>query len=43
VQVQIKGLLNQQPYSSGATHAITTPGVKALLQVSRKSYMGWMA
>jgi hypothetical protein len=43
VQVQIKGLLNQQPYGSSAVHAITTPAVKALLQVRRKSYMGWMA
>jgi len=30
VQVQIKRLLQQQAYGSGAAHAITTPRVKAL-------------
>jgi hypothetical protein len=43
VQVQIKRLLQQQPYSSSAAHAITAPGVKALLQVSGEAYMGWIA
>jgi hypothetical protein len=43
VQVQIKRLLQQQPYSSSAAHAITTPGVKALQLIWREAYMGWMA
>jgi len=43
VQVQIKRLLQQQPYGSGTAHAITTPEVKALLQVGGETYMGWMA
>jgi hypothetical protein len=43
VQVQIKRLLQQQTYSSGAAHAITTPAVKALQLIWCKSYMGWMA
>jgi hypothetical protein len=41
--VQIKRLLQQKPYGSSAAHAITTPKVKALLQVSGEAYMGWMA
>jgi hypothetical protein len=43
VQVQIKRLLQQQTYSSGAAHAITTPAVKALQLIWRETYMGWMA
>jgi hypothetical protein len=43
VQVQIKRLLQQQPYSSSAAHAITTPRIKALQLIWCQSYMGWMA
>jgi hypothetical protein len=43
VQVQIKRLLQQKSYSSGAAHAITTPAVKALQLIWREAYMGWMA
>jgi hypothetical protein len=43
VQVQIKRLLQQQPYCGSAAHAITTPGVKALQLIWRETYMGWMA
>jgi len=40
--VQIKRLLQQQPYGGGAVHAITTPGIKALQLIWRKAYMGWI-
>jgi hypothetical protein len=43
VQVQVKRLLKQQPYGSSATHAVTTPTVKALQLIWREAYMGWMA
>jgi hypothetical protein len=43
VQVQVKRLLKQQPYGSGAVHAVTTPPVKAPQLIWRQSYMGWMA
>jgi hypothetical protein len=43
VQVQVKRLLQQQPDGSGATHAVTTPAVKALQLIWREAYMGWMA
>jgi hypothetical protein len=43
VQVQLKRLLNQQPYGGSAVHAVTAPTVKALQLIWRQSYMGWMA
>jgi hypothetical protein len=33
--VQVKRLLQQQPYGGGATHAVTTPPVKALQLIWR--------
>jgi hypothetical protein len=41
--VQVKRLLKQQPYGSGATHAVTAPTVKALQLIWTEAYMGWMA
>ena len=40
--MQVKRLLQQEPYGSGATHAITTPRVEALQLVWGESYMGWI-
>ena len=40
--MQTQRLLQQQPDSSGSVHAVTTPAVKTLLQVSGETYMGWI-
>ena len=40
--MQVKRLLQQQPDSSGTVHAVTTPAVKALQQLWREAYMGWI-
>jgi hypothetical protein len=41
-QVQVERLLQQQPDSGSAIHAITTPAIKTLLRVSGETYMGWI-
>jgi hypothetical protein len=40
--VQVKRLLQQQPDSGSAVHAVTTPAIKTLLEVRAKTYMGWI-
>ena len=41
--MQVKRLLQQQPDSRSAIHAITTPAINLMLQVWGKAYMGWIA
>ena len=41
--MQVKRLLQQQPDSGGAVHAVTTPTVNLMLQLWREAYMGWIA
>jgi hypothetical protein len=43
VAMQTQRLLQQQPDSGGAVHAVTAPRVKALQQLWREAYMGWIA
>jgi mevalonate kinase len=40
--MQTERLLQQQPDSGSAVHAVTTPAIKTLLQVRAKTYMGWI-
>jgi hypothetical protein len=40
--MQAQRLLQQQPDSGSTVHAITTPVIKALLQLRRKPYMSWI-
>ena len=40
--MQVERLLQQQPDSGSTVHAITTPAIKTLLQVSGETYMGWI-